>query len=148
MYSCKSLFSQESLSIILYMGYSSDSQETVHLHSVIDCVRLIIIQLWISTYTPVFAEVTNSSFCVPHTSLHIDNTDLSHIKFVLFSGSLSERKKVTLGTQPTMLRTFKSLATTNVFACSDRPTVIYSSNHKLVFSNVNLKVDLLPLFLK
>ncbi|XP_020628267.1 DNA damage-binding protein 1-like [Orbicella faveolata] len=55
------------------------------------------------------------------------------------TGSLSERKKVTLGTQPTMLRTFKSLATTNVFACSDRPTVIYSSNHKLVFSNVNLK---------
>ena len=59
---------------------------------------------------------------------------------MLILGSLTERKKVTLGTQPTMLRTFKSLSTTNVFACSDRPTVIYSSNHKLVFSNVNLKV--------
>ncbi|KAK2188211.1 hypothetical protein NP493_140g03066 [Ridgeia piscesae] len=55
------------------------------------------------------------------------------------SGSLGERKKVTLGTQPTVLKTFRSLSTTNVFACSDRPTVIYSSNHKLVFSNVNLK---------
>ncbi|KAG9510937.1 DNA damage-binding protein 1, partial [Fragariocoptes setiger] len=55
------------------------------------------------------------------------------------SGSLSDRKKVTLGTQQTTLKTFRSLATTNVFACSDRPTVIYSSNHKLVFSNVNLK---------
>uniref|UniRef100_A0A8C4R1E9 DNA damage-binding protein 1 n=1 Tax=Eptatretus burgeri TaxID=7764 RepID=A0A8C4R1E9_EPTBU len=55
------------------------------------------------------------------------------------TGFLSDRKKVTLGTQPTVLRTFKSLSTTNVFACSDRPTVIYSSNHKLVFSNVNLK---------
>ncbi|XP_012942382.1 DNA damage-binding protein 1 isoform X2 [Aplysia californica] len=55
------------------------------------------------------------------------------------TGYLSEKKKVTLGTQPTMLRTFRSLSTTNVFACSDRPTVIYSSNHKLVFSNVNLK---------
>lgn len=54
-------------------------------------------------------------------------------------GALSERKKVTLGTQPTVLRTFRSLSTSNVFACSDRPTVIYSSNHKLVFSNVNLK---------
>lgn len=54
-------------------------------------------------------------------------------------GLLSDRKKVTLGTQPTVLRTFRSLSTTNVFACSDRPTVIYSSNHKLVFSNVNLK---------
>lgn len=55
------------------------------------------------------------------------------------TGNLSEKKKVTLGTQPITLRTFKSFATTNVFACSDRPTVIYSSNHKLVFSNVNLK---------
>ncbi|XP_059156437.1 DNA damage-binding protein 1-like [Physella acuta] len=55
------------------------------------------------------------------------------------SGTLTEKKKVSLGTQPTMLKTFKSLSTTNVFACSDRPTVIYSSNHKLVFSNVNLK---------
>lgn len=55
------------------------------------------------------------------------------------TGCLTERKKVTLGTQPTILKTFKTLSTTNVFACSDRPTVIYSSNHKLVFSNVNLK---------
>ncbi|XP_046628743.1 DNA damage-binding protein 1 [Neodiprion virginianus] len=55
------------------------------------------------------------------------------------NGILSDKKKVTLGTQPTVLRTFRSLSTTNVFACSDRPTVIYSSNHKLVFSNVNLK---------
>ncbi|XP_064600976.1 DNA damage-binding protein 1-like [Liolophura sinensis] len=55
------------------------------------------------------------------------------------TGYLCEKKKVTLGTQPTGLRPFRSLATTNVFACSDRPTVIYSSNHKLVFSNVNLR---------
>lgn len=54
-------------------------------------------------------------------------------------GILTNKKKVTLGTQPTILKTFRSLSTTNVFACSDRPTVIYSSNHKLVFSNVNLK---------
>lgn len=57
----------------------------------------------------------------------------------LKDGTLSQKKKVTLGTQPTVLKTFRSLSTTNVFACSDRPTVIYSSNHKLVFSNVNLK---------
>lgn len=54
-------------------------------------------------------------------------------------GILKDKKKVTLGTQPTTLKTFRSLSTSNVFACSDRPTVIYSSNHKLVFSNVNLK---------
>lgn len=62
-----------------------------------------------------------------------------HWLFLLAIGALSECKKVTLGTQPTVLRTFRSLSTSNVFACSDRPTVIYSSNHKLVFSNVNLK---------
>ena len=44
-----------------------------------------------------------------------------------------------MGTQPTILQMFRSMSTSNVFACSDRPTVIYSSNHKLVFSNVNLK---------
>ncbi|XP_075875404.1 DNA damage-binding protein 1 [Nelusetta ayraudi] len=64
---------------------------------------------------------------------------LFYFSLDLQTGALSERKKVTLGTQPTVLRTFRSLSTSNVFACSDRPTVIYSSNHKLVFSNVNLK---------
>lgn len=60
---------------------------------------------------------------------------------VLSTGLLSEKRKITLGTQPAALKTFRSLSTVNVFACSDRPTVIYSSNHKLVFSNVNLKVS-------
>lgn len=55
------------------------------------------------------------------------------------TGALTEQKKVTLGTKPTVIEPFKSGTATNVFACSDRPTVIYSSNHKLVFSNVNLK---------
>ncbi|KAK9497804.1 hypothetical protein O3M35_003726 [Rhynocoris fuscipes] len=62
-----------------------------------------------------------------------------YFTFNRFDGQLMEKKRVTLGTQPIVLRSFKSMATTNVFACSDRPTVIYSSNHKLVFSNVNLK---------
>lgn len=56
-------------------------------------------------------------------------------------GTLSEQKKVTLGTKPTVIQPFKSGETQNIFACSDRPTVIYSSNQKLVFSNVNLKVS-------
>uniref|UniRef100_A0A069DXU2 Putative splicing factor 3b subunit 3 n=1 Tax=Panstrongylus megistus TaxID=65343 RepID=A0A069DXU2_9HEMI len=62
-----------------------------------------------------------------------------YFTFNRFTGVLMDKKRVTLGTQPIVLRSFKSMATTNVFACSDRPTVIYSSNHKLVFSNVNLK---------
>lgn len=55
------------------------------------------------------------------------------------TGELTDRKKVSLGTQPITLQTFSSKDTTHVFAASDRPTVIYSSNKKLLYSNVNLK---------
>ncbi|KPM03377.1 DNA damage-binding protein-like protein [Sarcoptes scabiei] len=55
------------------------------------------------------------------------------------TGALTERKKVILGTHPTFLKAFKTNTSINIFACSDRPTVIYSSNGKLIFSNVNLK---------
>ncbi|KAF2317850.1 hypothetical protein GH714_041167 [Hevea brasiliensis] len=57
----------------------------------------------------------------------------------LNTGELTDRKKVSLGTQPITLRTFSSKNTTHVFAASDRPTVIYSSNKKILYSNVNLK---------
>lgn len=52
---------------------------------------------------------------------------------------LKNKKKISLGTQQIMLSTFKSNDTNHVFAASDRPTVIYSSNQKLLFANVNLK---------
>lgn len=55
------------------------------------------------------------------------------------TGDLLDRKKISLGTKPITLRTFCSKSTTHVFAASDRPTVIYSSNKKLLYSNVNLK---------
>lgn len=62
--------------------------------------------------------------------------------FVLNTASytLSEKRKLSLGTTPISLSTFYSSGSLNVFASSDRPTVIYSSNKKLLFSNVNLKV--------
>lgn len=53
------------------------------------------------------------------------------------SGGLSERKRVLLGTKPLLLKTFCKKGVTNVFAGSDRPTIIYSSNKKVVFSNLN-----------
>uniref|UniRef100_A0A914HG40 DNA damage-binding protein 1 n=1 Tax=Globodera rostochiensis TaxID=31243 RepID=A0A914HG40_GLORO len=64
-----------------------------------------------------------------------------HFRMDPLTGVLSAQKKFALGTQPTLLRVFQSAKKTalNVFACSDRPTVIYSSNHKLSFSNVNLR---------
>ncbi|KAG6419373.1 hypothetical protein SASPL_121593 [Salvia splendens] len=63
------------------------------------------------------------------------------LNFVLntSNGELTDRKKVSLGTQPITLRTFSSKNATHVFAASDRPTVIYSSNKKLLYSYVNLK---------
>lgn len=57
------------------------------------------------------------------------------------TGALSARKKLSLGTKPITLQTFKSHATNvnSVFAASDRPTVIFSNNKKLIYSNVNVQ---------
>lgn len=53
------------------------------------------------------------------------------------AGKLRERKRVSLGTKPITLRSFRSGGARHVFAASDRPTVIYSANKKLLYSNVN-----------
>eukprot|EP01134_Creolimax_fragrantissima_P006011 CFRG6011T1 len=49
------------------------------------------------------------------------------------------RKHVTLATQPIELTVFKTNDRVCVFAASDRPSVIYSSHGKLIFSNVNVR---------
>ncbi|KAF9327916.1 DNA damage-binding protein 1a [Podila minutissima] len=67
------------------------------------------------------------------------------VTFILEAGlnQLNTPKKISLGTQPIILRHISSgqgsANNGHVFACSDRPTVIYSSNRKLLYSNVNLK---------
>mmetsp|Transcript_12957 Transcript_12957/g.36428 ORF Transcript_12957/g.36428 Transcript_12957/m.36428 type:complete len:1117 (+) Transcript_12957:258-3608(+) len=53
------------------------------------------------------------------------------------TGALSNRKKLSLGTKPITLWTFVSNGASHVFAASDRPTVIYYSNKKLLYSNLN-----------
>lgn len=55
----------------------------------------------------------------------------------VLAGELSEKKKLSLGSKPMTLKTFHSNGIAHVFAASDRPTVIYSSNKKLLYSNVN-----------
>ncbi|CAI8053753.1 DNA damage-binding protein 1 [Geodia barretti] len=55
------------------------------------------------------------------------------------SGALTNGKKVVLGTKPIVLRQFVSGDAHHVFACSNHPTIIHWNNHKLLFSNVNLK---------
>jgi len=58
----------------------------------------------------------------------------------LKSGELTNKKKVHVGTQPVTLCSFRSKGQENIFACSDRPTVVYHSNNKkLLYSNVNLR---------
>ena len=47
-------------------------------------------------------------------------------------------KTVSLGARPVTLRAFRNRGARHVFAGSDRPTVIYGNNGKLVFSNVNV----------
>ena len=49
----------------------------------------------------------------------------------------AEHKKVVLGTKPILLSPFVSGGQHNIFAASDRPTIVYSSNRKLLYSNIN-----------
>eukprot|EP01052_Picozoa_sp_SAG31_P072725 SAG31_NODE_31717_length_365_cov_0.586466_1_plen_121_part_11 len=55
------------------------------------------------------------------------------------TATITSRKKVSLGTQPIVLEMFATNGTQHVFAACDRPTVIYSNNKKLLYSNVNKK---------
>lgn len=52
-------------------------------------------------------------------------------------GKLWDRKTISLGTKPISLHNFRSNDTSYVFAASDRPTIIYSNNQKLLYSNLN-----------
>lgn len=54
-------------------------------------------------------------------------------------GTLSNRRRLSLGTHPVILYPFTYKEQSNVFACSDRPTVLYPSNKKLLYSTVNQK---------
>ena len=56
--------------------------------------------------------------------------------------SVCNRKKVSLGTQAIALNTFySSEGKLCIFAASDRPSVVYSSNGKIAYSNVNFSGD-------
>ena len=54
------------------------------------------------------------------------------ITYGVNTGQLSSSKKVVLGAKPIVLKLFRSAGVTNVFACSNHPTIIYTSNHKLL----------------
>ncbi|CAF3053605.1 unnamed protein product, partial [Rotaria sp. Silwood2] len=95
----------------------------------------------------------------PYVVISLADGPIVYYLLDTIQGLLYERKKVALGTKPTTLticqRTDLSPHTTTsssssssndpsaqrtvLFACSDRPSVISSSNTKLVFSAVNLR---------
>ena len=93
--------------------------------------------------------------CQPYVVVSLADGPVVYYLLDPEQGLLYERKKVALGTKPTTLticqRTDFSSTSTNstsndlstqrtvLFACSDRPSVISSSNNKLVFSAVNLR---------
>eukprot|EP01094_Clydonella_sp_ATCC50884_P028366 TRINITY_DN848_c0_g1_i1.p1 TRINITY_DN848_c0_g1~~TRINITY_DN848_c0_g1_i1.p1 ORF type:complete len:1089 (-),score=323.39 TRINITY_DN848_c0_g1_i1:272-3538(-) len=60
------------------------------------------------------------------------------LTYTMDGHKLSRRKAVSLGTQPVSLNKFQTKDGSHVIAACDRPTVIYSSNRKLLFSNVNM----------
>jgi hypothetical protein len=74
---------------------------------------------------------------VPYLLCAMGDGQLYNFHVAEATGALSERKKICLGTKPIMLRSFRSNGQSHVFAASDRPTVIYSANKKLLYSNVN-----------
>lgn len=75
----------------------------------------------------------------PHLLVALGDGTLHYYQIDPNSGVLSNGKKVVLGTKPIVLRQFMSGNATHVFACSNHPTIIHWSNHKMLFSNVNLK---------
>jgi len=61
----------------------------------------------------------------------------ANLFWVVCVGAATEHKKVVLGTKPILLSPFSSGGQRHVFAASDRPTIIYSNNKKLLYSNLN-----------
>jgi DNA damage-binding protein 1 len=82
----------------------------------------------------------------PYVFVSLADGPIVYYLFVTEHGLLYERKKVSLGTKPTTLTichqidiSSTSNSRTVLFACSDHPSVISSSNNKIIFSSVNLR---------
>ena len=82
----------------------------------------------------------------PYVFVSLADGPIVYYLFNPENGLLYDRKKVPLGTKPTTLTICQQIdlsspssSRTVLFACSDHPSVISSSNNKLVFSSVNLR---------
>ena len=77
------------------------------------------------------------SHCQAHAFCALGDGSLFSFRMDTSSGALSLRKCVHLGSKPVSLSLMRHGDRTHVFAACDRPTVVYSSNSKLIFSHVN-----------
>jgi DNA damage-binding protein 1 len=75
--------------------------------------------------------------------IYIISGDGNVISYHWSDQTLQEQRIVTLGTQPILLKRFKSKKNDYIFSASDRPTVIYSHHQKLLYSNVNIEVSMI-----
>jgi DNA damage-binding protein 1 len=86
----------------------------------------------------------------PYVFISLADGPIVYYLLNIEQGLLYERKKISLGTKPTTLTigqhtdssltsNTSSISRTVLFACSDHPSVISSSNNKIVFSSVNLR---------
>ena len=85
-------------------------------------------------------EVCRQCKTVAHACLHNGPFFMklcNAYRFLQVAGLNTNPRKLSLGTKPVSLHAFNSNSTEYVFAASDRPSVIYYSNKKLLYSNLN-----------
>ncbi|KAI1706295.1 mono-functional DNA-alkylating methyl methanesulfonate n-term domain-containing protein [Ditylenchus destructor] len=126
-----------STSAVFAAGFWND--QTVAIYSVVPEIRVICEERLSGDVLPRSVMIVNMESII-YLMVALGDGTVYYFRIDSESGNLTEQKKVTLGTQPTTLRKFTTKGIANVFACSDRPTVIYSANQKLAFSNVNMKM--------
>ena len=76
---------------------------------------------------------------IPYLLCGLGDGNLCSFVIDMETCTLSQQKKISLGTQPLLLHRFQHLGANHIFAASDRPTIIYSTNGKLHYSIVNMK---------
>ncbi|KAI1708375.1 CPSF A subunit region domain-containing protein [Ditylenchus destructor] len=126
-----------SSSSVFAAGFWND--QTVAIYSVVPEIRMVCEERLSGDVLPRSVMIVNMESII-YLMVALGDGTVYYFRIESENGTLTEQKKVTLGTQPTTLRKFTTKGIANVFACSDRPTVIYSANQKLAFSNVNMKM--------
>lgn len=74
----------------------------------------------------------------PYLLVGLADGHLESFRFDTSTGSLRDRKRVLLGRNPIVLRPFRVSDKSHVFACCDRPMVLYGKKGTITFVNVNM----------